>query len=134
MIMKKKILNNEKELLELAEIFGRSLNKKDIIILNGPLGAGKTCFVKGIAKSLGVKQMITSPTFNIVKEYEEKLCHIDAYRINDEDVGIDHYIDNGFIICIEWSNNIKDHIPYVNYEINIDYVNEGRSIVIIKKG
>ena len=134
MRMKKQILNSEKELLELGESFGRSLNVKEIIVLSGPLGAGKTCFVKGIAKGLNIEQMITSPTFNIMKEYDDKLCHIDAYRIQDEDIGIDHYIDNDFIICIEWSENISDFIPYINYEIKLDYKDEGREIEIVKKG
>jgi len=132
--MKKQILNSEKELLELGESFGRSLNVKEIIVLSGPLGAGKTCFVKGIAKGLNIEQMITSPTFNIMKEYDDKLCHIDAYRIKEEDIGIDHYIDNNFIICIEWSENISDFIPYINYEIKLDYNGEGREIEIVKKG
>ena len=86
--MKKQILNNENELLELAESFGRSLNKKDIIILNGPLGAGKTCFVKGIAKSLGIKQMITfvKQKINSMKKFNlillRFLFHVNLYILS----------------------------------------------------
>lgn len=130
--MKQHSSSNE-ELINLGVKFAENLKPQDIIILNGELGAGKTTFTKGIAKALGIKRTITSPTFNIVKEYEDKLCHIDAYRVNDEDLGIDDYIDRNFIICIEWSENILDYIPYVSYVVNINYTENGREIEIIKK-
>ncbi len=126
-------VNNEVELIALGEKFAQELKGQTIIILNGELGAGKTTFVKGIAKGLDITTPITSPTFNIVKEYDEKLCHIDAYRLSCEDIGIDDYIDRNFIICIEWSSNIIDYIPYINYEINIEYTIDGRLIDIKKK-
>lgn len=132
MAMKQHSSSNE-ELINLGVKFAENLKPQDIIILNGELGAGKTTFTKGIAKALGIKRTITSPTFNIVKEYEDKLCHIDAYRVNDEDLGIDDYIDRNFIICIEWSENILDYIPYVSYVVNINYTENGREIEIIKK-
>ncbi len=125
--------NNESELIALGEQFAQQLKGQTIIILNGELGAGKTTFVKGIAKGLGITTPITSPTFNIVKEYEEKLCHIDAYRLSNEDVGIDDYIDRNFIVCIEWSSNIIDYIPYIDYEVNIEYTMDGRLIDIKQK-
>lgn len=130
--MKQHSSSNE-ELINLGVKFAKNLKPQDIIILNGELGAGKTTFTKGIAKALGIKRTITSPTFNIVKEYEDKLCHIDAYRVSDEDLGIDDYIDRNFIICIEWSENILDYIPYVSYVVNINYTENGREIEIIKK-
>lgn len=124
--------HNEVELIALGKEFGSQIKPRDIILLNGELGAGKTTFVKGIASNLNIKRHISSPTFNIIKEYEDKLCHIDAYRIMDEDIGIDNYIDNNFIICIEWSQNIIDYIPYVNYIVNIEYTLDGREVEIIK--
>lgn len=128
-----KLTNSHEELVNLGLSFGQTLKPKDIIILNGELGAGKTTFTKGIAAALKIKRPITSPTFNIVKEYSDQLCHIDAYRVMDEDLGIDDYIDREFIICIEWSENIIDYIPYINYEVNITYTENGRQIEIIKK-
>ncbi len=125
--------NSHEELVNVGIEFAKNLKPKDIIILNGELGAGKTTFTKGIASALGITRPITSPTFNIVKEYDDKLCHIDAYRVNEEDLGIDDYIDRDFIICIEWSENIIDYIPYVTYEVNIEYILDGREIEILKK-
>lgn len=130
--IKNKTTSSSEELIEIGIEFSQMLKPKDIVILNGPLGAGKTTFVKGIAKGLGIKKNIKSPTFTIVKEYEQKLCHIDAYRINDEDIGLEHYIDNNYIICIEWSDNIIKYIPEKKYQINIDYKNDGRLIEILK--
>ncbi len=122
--------SSEDELIKLGREFAKGLAKTNIIILKGELGAGKTTFVKGIAQGLDIEKHITSPTFNIVKEYDEKLCHIDAYRVFDEDIGIDDYIDRGFIICIEWSENIGDYIPYIDFEINIKYSETGRIVKI----
>ncbi len=129
----KKLVSSEQELIEFANEFAIKLKPRDIIVLNGELGAGKTTFTKGIAQQLKIARPITSPTFNIVKEYDDKLCHIDAYRVYDEDLGIDDYIDRDFILAIEWSENILDYIPYVNYEVNIEYTSTGRSIEILKK-
>jgi tRNA threonylcarbamoyladenosine biosynthesis protein TsaE len=126
--------NNEIELMNIAKQFSKSIKAGDILILNGPLGAGKTTFVKGLALGLNIKQPITSPTFNIVKEYDDILCHIDAYRVHDEDIGIDHYVDMDFIICIEWAENIEDYIPYVTYQIDISYNEEGRIVSILERG
>ncbi len=124
---------SEQELIELACEFAEKLKPGDIITLEGELGAGKTTFVKGIAKFLKIKRPITSPTFNIVKEYDDKLCHIDAYRVHDEDLAIDDYLDREFIICIEWHENIVDYIPYINYHVKIDYNINGRVVEINKK-
>ncbi len=124
---------SELEIIDLAYEFAKNLKPGDIITFEGELGAGKTTFVKGIAKFFGIKRPITSPTFNIVKEYDDKLCHIDAYRVHDEDLGIDDYLDRDFIICIEWYKNIADYIPYINYHVKINYDIDGRIIEIDKK-
>ena len=122
---------NLEEFNKIAQDFSKSLNKNDIIFLEGDLGSGKTQFVKNIAKVLGIKKMVTSPTFNIIKEYDEKLCHVDAYRLNNEYIELDEYLSNDYIVCIEWaeclSNNIKP-----NYIIKINYLDQGREIKIIK--
>ena len=82
------ISHNEMELIALGKQLGKLLEKQDVIILSGDLGAGKTTFTKGIAKGLGIDQMIKSPTYTIVREYEGRLplYHLDVYRIgNDPD-------------------------------------------------
>lgn len=127
-----KKINSQKDFINLAQKFSKNLKKKDIVVLNGELGAGKTTFVKGIAKGLGIEEVITSPTYTIVKEYKNILCHIDAYRIHDEDLGVGEYLEKNFIICIEWSKNIQEFIN-PNYVINISYTDSGREVEILKK-
>ncbi|MGL5020537.1 MAG: tRNA (adenosine(37)-N6)-threonylcarbamoyltransferase complex ATPase subunit type 1 TsaE [Mycoplasmatales bacterium] len=131
--MHKIIINSTEELVNLGSEFAKELFPGSIILLNGQLGSGKTTFTKGIAKGLEIKKNITSPTFNIIKEYDEKLCHIDAYRVLNEDIGLDHYLESKYIVCIEWSENIIDFIPYINYIINIEYTVDGRIVTIEKR-
>ena len=77
---------NEEELINLGERLGTLLQKNDVLILSGELGAGKTTFTKGLAKGLGIRQMIKSPTYTIVREYEGRLplYHLDVYRIEGD--------------------------------------------------
>ena len=79
---------NENELISIGENLGSVCQAGQVILLSGNLGAGKTTLVKGIAKGLGIEQMIKSPTYTIVREYEGRLplFHLDVYRIGD-----DHY-------------------------------------------
>ena len=85
------ISHNETELIALGKQLGKLLEKQDVIILSGDLGAGKTTFTKGIAKGLGIDQMIKSPTYTIVREYEGRLplYHLDVYRIGNDPDSID---------------------------------------------
>ena len=77
---------NEQELIALGKQLGQQLEKQDVVILTGDLGAGKTTFTKGLAQGLDIRQMIKSPTYTIVREYEGRLplYHLDVYRIGDE--------------------------------------------------
>ena len=82
-----------------------------VICLNGELGTGKTVFVKGFAAALGIKDPITSPTFNIVKEYpngELPLYHMDVYRLEDnkDNIGLTDYFNKGGVTIIEWADII----------------------------
>ena len=76
-------IKNEDELIALGQELGSLLEKNDVLILTGELGAGKTTLTKGLAKGLGIHQMIKSPTYTIVREYEGRLplYHLDVYRI-----------------------------------------------------
>ncbi len=124
-------LETEEQLINYAIEFSQNLNKGDVVILNGELGAGKTTFVKGVAKGLKIETPITSPTYSIFKLYNNKLCHVDSYRVFDEDLGLFELQSEGYIICIEWASNIKDYIPDPKFEININYDLNGRAIEII---
>lgn len=130
--MKEIKLANEAETIKVGKKFGELLEKGTVITLEGDLGAGKTSFTKGIAEGLGVKRVVTSPTFTIIKEYEGdlKLNHIDAYRLehSDEDIGFDEYLYSEGVTVIEWAQFIKSYLPKERIDIEIKYDEAGRLI------
>jgi ATPase, YjeE family len=133
----KETMYDEKETIELAENFESEKFKNMVICLNGDLGAGKTVFVKGFASALGIDEVITSPTFNIVKEYysgEMPLFHMDVYRLDEGNVEIDfdEYFTKKGVTIIEWSDLIKDKLPKQRLEITIKIVDENTRILVIK--
>src|SRR5699024_9416950 len=114
---------SEDETIRLAEKLASLLKPGDVITLEGDLGAGKTTFTKGIARRLGVKRVVNSATFTIVKEYagELPLYHMDVYRLEDseEDIGFSDYFDGDGISVVEWAQYIKDYLPGEYLNINI---------------
>lgn len=98
--------HSKEETQTLASNLGSNLTKGTTILLFGNLGAGKTTFVQGLAKGLGVNDRVNSPTFVIMKEYEGRLplVHIDAYRLEgvNQDLGFDDYADDEVVKVIEW--------------------------------
>ncbi len=99
------------------------LQAGSLITLSGQLGAGKTTFTQGLAKGLGVKKNVTSPTITLLKIYQGRLplYHIDAYRLEglNQDLGFEEYIDGDGICVIEWSNFISQLLP--ENCLNIDF-------------
>ncbi|ABS34313.1 tRNA (adenosine(37)-N6)-threonylcarbamoyltransferase complex ATPase subunit type 1 TsaE [Clostridium botulinum] len=124
------IVDSINKTIDIGNFIGRHCNSGDILCLNGDLGAGKTHLSKGIAKGLNIKDNITSPTFNIVNEYDGrlKLYHFDVYRVNDPDeieaIGFDEYIFGEGISIIEWSDYIEDLIPNEHIDIRINKIPE----------
>ncbi len=122
--------------LELAQNIESEKFPGMVICLNGDLGSGKTVFVKGFAGALGIKENITSPTFNIVKEYvnaEMPLYHMDVYRIDDnKDFGVEDYFNRDGVCIIEWSELIQDRLPEERLDINIKIVDEDTRILVFK--
>lgn len=111
-------VNSISETTNIGEALGKVLNAGDIICLTGDLGTGKTHITKGIAKGLNITDNITSPTFNIVNEYDSgrlKLNHFDVYRVSDPDeiyaIGFDDYIFSDAVSIIEWANYIEEILP-----------------------
>lgn len=111
-----------------------------IVTLSGELGAGKTTFVQGIARSLGVEEVVTSPTFVIMKIYElvnqpfKRLVHMDAYRLKGKEhlrvLGWDALVaDPANLICIEWPEKIGGAIPQGAIRVTLRYSGEGRDIL-----
>lgn len=113
---------------EIAARLAALVTGGDVITLEGELGAGKTTFTKGIAHGLGVKRMVTSPTFTIVKEYEGRipLYHMDAYRLehSEEDIGFWEYFNGEGLSVIEWATFIEDFLPSERLNIKINYIDE----------
>ncbi len=115
--MREIISNSYEETAAVAAEFAETLNGGEVIAMYGDLGAGKTAFVQGLARGLGIDRHITSPTFTIVNEYEGRLplYHFDVYRIADPDemyeIGYDEYITNGGVCIIEWAELIEELLP-----------------------
>lgn len=115
---------NEKETIELAQNFESEKFPNMIICLEGDLGSGKTVFTKGFAKAMGIDEEITSPTFNIIKEYEKgelPLYHMDVYRLdgNVGELGLEEYFHKNGVVIIEWADMIKEYLPEERLEIKI---------------
>ncbi|MDO4516093.1 MAG: tRNA (adenosine(37)-N6)-threonylcarbamoyltransferase complex ATPase subunit type 1 TsaE [Bacillota bacterium] len=99
----------------LGEALVRKLTPGSVVAFTGDLGAGKTAFVRGMARGLGITQRVTSPTFTIVNEYEGgtlPLFHFDMYRLGSSeelfDIGWEDFLSRGGICAVEWSENIQD--------------------------
>lgn len=125
---------------ETMEIAQKIISKKFfnmVICLDGELGAGKTTFTKGIANALGISEVITSPTFTIIKEYldgEMPLYHVDVYRLegNIDGIGIEEYFTKNGIVVIEWSDTIKDVLPKERLDIKIKAEAEGTRTLVFE--
>lgn len=128
------ISHNETELIALGKQLGKLLEKQDVIILSGDLGAGKTTFTKGIAKGLGIDQMIKSPTYTIVREYEGRLplYHLDVYRIgNDPDsIDLDDFLYGEGVTIIEWGELLDESLLGDYLLISISHHGDGRQLLI----
>ena len=105
----KVISNSPEETQALAASLAVELKSGAVLALHGELGSGKTCFVQGLARALGVRQPVTSPTFTIVNEYRGRcpLVHMDLYRIGDPDellsLDFENYLNAEGITVIEWA-------------------------------
>ena len=122
----KLIIKSEDMMQDLGSIIGSLCYPKIVLAMNGDLGAGKTTLTKGIGKALGIKRVINSPTFTIMKVYEGNmpLYHLDVYRIEDSntDFELEEYFELDGVSVVEWADNIKDLLPndtiYLTFNIN----------------
>ena len=121
----KYITNSYEETERVAAELAKSLKGGEVIAMYGDLGAGKTAFVRGLARALGIEGHITSPTFTIMNAYNGRLplYHFDVYRIADPDemyeIGCDEYIGSDGVCVIEWAELIEDILPDEYIKINI---------------
>jgi tRNA threonylcarbamoyladenosine biosynthesis protein TsaE len=123
---------SSEETAKLGEKFSSRLQSGDIVALFGELGAGKTSFVQGICKGLGIHEHVASPTFTIVNEYNSgKLIvyHFDFYRMKStnelREIGFEEYLNGNGICLIEWADRIQEFLPAkrfdVKLELGVDY-------------
>jgi len=120
-----------------GKIIGEMAIAGQIFAMDGELGAGKTTLTQGIARGLGIKERLNSPTFTFIQDYKSgklPLMHMDAYRIETpellDDIGYDDYLFTEYIIVIEWAKQIEKRIPGEAFKVNINYLEEGRKISI----
>ena len=133
-IISRSLADTEKLGLILADV----LKAPVTVCFYGDLGAGKTTLTQSFARGLGITDYVTSPTFNIIKEYKgsQYLVHIDAYRISsiDEmlDLGFEDYLNSDSICFIEWAELIEEILPEdrINIRITVDFENSLRYIDI----
>ncbi|HEY8364845.1 MAG TPA: tRNA (adenosine(37)-N6)-threonylcarbamoyltransferase complex ATPase subunit type 1 TsaE [Haloplasmataceae bacterium] len=129
-------VTSENDTINVAYMLGKHLFPGSIITLEGELGVGKTTFTKGIAQALNIKQVINSPTFTIIKEYDGNLplYHMDAYRIDDdnEDLGFEEYFYGNGICVIEWPQRIRSQIPQERLEINFYLIDNDIRLLVFK--
>lgn len=110
-------VSTPEETMAIGQKIAPLLAPKDIILLDGDLGAGKTTFTKGLATGLGIKRNVKSPTFTIIREYQDgrlPLYHMDVYRLEDgsgDELGLDEYFNGDGVSVVEWSKFVADELP-----------------------
>lgn len=134
-------IRNESDMERFGEALAKGLEPGDVVALTGPLGAGKTTLSKAIAKGLGVRETVTSPTFTIIKEYKDgrlPLYHFDVYRIMDEEemyeLGYEEYFYGEGVCLVEWADKIGELLPENSIHIEISYGKEPQERCCIIRG
>ena len=135
--MSETITRSERETEELGRRFAEKLPGGTVVAMYGDLGAGKTAFVRGMARGMGLNCRVSSPTFTIVNEYlgERELIHFDMYRLSgaDElfDIGWEDYLNRGAVCAVEWSEKVEDAFFGDEVRVTIEKLSDsGRKITI----
>ena len=128
-------MHDENETMELAQNIESEKFPNMVICLNGELGSGKTVFTKAFASAMAIPE-ISSPTFNIIKEYngELPLYHMDMYRVEDnvESLMLDEYFYKDGVCIIEWADMIKNYLPEEILDIEFKIISENTRLVILR--
>ncbi|MBC8527491.1 MAG: tRNA (adenosine(37)-N6)-threonylcarbamoyltransferase complex ATPase subunit type 1 TsaE [Candidatus Cloacimonetes bacterium] len=134
-----KISHSLKETGEIAKEFSNKLSQGDVVALYGPLGSGKTFFVRETAKCLGAGDLITSPSFVILNEYKTNLpiYHFDFYRLKNEEeianIGFTDFLNQKGIFFIEWPEKAEQMLPEEYYRIVFEILDKNSRKIIISK-
>ena len=134
------------ETVEQTRAFGRELAEQlragDLVVLSGPLGAGKTAVVQGIGAGLGVAGRVTSPTFVIARVHRGPLplVHVDAYRLRDsgrldlDDLGLDEELENA-VVAVEWGDGVVEQLSDSHLEIRLErHDDDARTVTVLGVG
>ena len=132
---------SEDETMKAGESLAMWLASGDVVALFGDLGTGKTQFIKGVCRGLGVKEHVSSPTFTIVNEYNgEKIraYHFDFYRMQKtnelREIGFDEYLSGKGICFVEWAERVKEFLPEKRYDVRLELgKNESTRRITIEK-
>ena len=114
----------------IGEEFVKTLHRGDVVAFFGGLGVGKTAFIRGMVKGLGIYEFVTSPTFTIVNEYlgPVPVFHFDMYRLSGEDelfdIGWEDYLSRGGICCVEWSENVQGAFDEHTVRVEIEKLSD----------
>ena len=145
--IKKYLTTSEKQTFNLGKKLAKTLKGGEVLALTGELGAGKTVLIKGIATGLGIKKVVTSPTFVLMKVYPlkaknykltaDKLIHIDCYRTTNQqqitDIGATEYFGRAdSIVVIEWAEKIKPILPKRRIDVKFEYAGKEKRRIFIR--
>lgn len=126
------ITHSAQETVDLGEKIGSLLKSGDVIAMTGTLAAGKTTITKGIAKALGITDVVTSPTFCLISEYEGTkmpLYHMDVYRLDGPEdfinLGVEDMLDGDGVCIVEWSEKVSSELPKRTIKIEITPLEDG---------
>ena len=134
------LTHSELETEKAGENLAAKIADGTVVAMYGELGAGKTAFVRGMARGMGIDCRVNSPTFTIVNEYlgERTLLHFDMYRLSsaDElwDIGWDDYLERGAVCAVEWSENVEDAFTGGEVRVSIDKLSDGERRITIEGG
>ena len=134
------ISKNEAQTEAAGAAFARELPDGAVVALYGDLGAGKTAFVRGMARGMGIDARVNSPTFTIVNEYlgERELYHFDMYRLGSSeelfDIGWEDYLNRGGVCAVEWSENVEDAFEGDEIVVRIEKTGDSERRITIGEG
>jgi len=137
--VERKMSLSPKETKDFGRRLSSGLGKGDLVALIGPLGSGKTCLTQGICEGLGVKEIVTSPSFVIINQYPGRLWvyHFDLYRLKDKkellDLGYEEFFYGEGVCIIEWADKIRGHLPERRIEIVLKIVSDRKRAIEVRR-
>ena len=126
-----RIFTSASETQDFGRLLGQKLPGGTVLVLSGDLGTGKTTLTQGIGEGLGIKQLVKSPTYTLIREYDDgriPLYHMDVYRLSDDtaDLGLDEYFMSEGLVIVEWGELILEELPDEYLHLTLSYLDENR--------